>query len=120
VKLRTALQPLLTVDGLVAVLVLTADGLPVEMFGYGLRAERLAAEIAGVARCARLGLGALGLGEPKRQQIRTEGHDVDIFPLEEYCLVVIKDSGRSHEVSPQLLESALGPLREALRGGLAR
>lgn len=115
-SLRDALQPLLGIDGLVALLVLTSDGLPVEMFGYGLRAERLAAEMAGVAGSARRGLRSLGLSEPSRQRIEAGSHNVEIFPLEEHYLVVVVDRARERELAPRVLESTLGPLRLALRG----
>jgi predicted regulator of Ras-like GTPase activity (Roadblock/LC7/MglB family) len=116
VTLRGTLQPLLGVDGLVALLVLTSDGLPVEMFGYGLRAEHLAAEIAGVARATRKSFRALGLGEPSGQRIALEGHNVEIVPVEDHYLAVVADSGRSGVIAPHLLESTLEPLRRLLRG----
>jgi predicted regulator of Ras-like GTPase activity (Roadblock/LC7/MglB family) len=116
VTLRSSLQPLLGVDGLVALLVLTSDGLPVEMFGYGLRAEHLAAEIAGVARATRKSFRALGLGEPAGQRIALEGHNVEIVPVEDHYLAVVADSGRSDAIARHLLESTLGPLRQVLRG----
>jgi predicted regulator of Ras-like GTPase activity (Roadblock/LC7/MglB family) len=115
-SLRLALRPLLGTDGLVALLVSTSDGLPVEMFGYGLRAEQLAAEVAGLARAARLAFGALGLGEPNRQQFSLEGHTVDIFPVDGYYLAVVTDGDRASDVAPLVRERTLVPLGMALRG----
>jgi predicted regulator of Ras-like GTPase activity (Roadblock/LC7/MglB family) len=116
VTLRASLQPLLGVDGLVALLVLTGDGLPVEMFGYGLRAEHLAAELAGVARATRKSFRALGLGEPAGQRIELEGHHVEIVRVEDHYLAVVADSARSASIAPHLLQSTLVPLRRVLRG----
>ncbi|MEX2541371.1 MAG: roadblock/LC7 domain-containing protein [Trueperaceae bacterium] len=114
--MRSALQPLLGIDGLVALLVLTRDGLPVEMFGYGLRAEQLAAEVAGIARSTGKAFRALGLGDPGRQRISLQSHGVDIIPVEDYYLVVVSDNGRSDGPAPHVLESTLEPLRLLLRG----
>jgi predicted regulator of Ras-like GTPase activity (Roadblock/LC7/MglB family) len=116
VSLRVALRPLLAADGLVALMVLTADGLPVEMFGYGLRAEQLAAEMAGLASSARRSFQALGLGEPAGQRFTLEAHTVDIFPVEEYYLAIVTDGSRSVDVAPLVRERTLVPLGMALRG----
>lgn len=115
-SLRVALRPLLGADGLVALLLLTRDGLPVEMFGYGLRADKLAAEVAGLASSSRRACRELGLGDPSGQRIELEGHNVDIFPVEEYYLAVVSDRQNSHNAAPLIQESALEPLRLELRG----
>lgn len=115
-KLRNAVGPLLSSDGLVALLVLTEDGLPVEMFGYGVRAEDLAAEIAGVARSARRACRALGLGEPRSQRISLGTHLIDIYPVHEHYLALVVDRERFAEPASHLLESTLAPLESALRG----
>lgn len=114
-SLRMGLEPLTGLDDLVALLVLTVDGLPVEMLGYGMRAERLAAEMASVAESARRGTFALGLGPPSRQRIITDAHTIDLFPVEGHYLVVIS-AGQSEELPPGLLDSTLSSLGRTLRG----
>ena len=115
-SIKVALRPLLGADGLVALLLLTRDGLPVEMFGYGLRAEKLAAEVAGIAGASRRACRELGLGEPSGQRIELEGHNLDIFPVADYYLAVVSDRQSSHNATPLIQESALEPLRLELRG----
>lgn len=114
-NLTAALEPLTRLDGLIALVILTADGLPVQMLGYGFRAERLAAEIAAVAGSADRGATALGLGRPVRQRLVTDSHTLDIFPFEAHYLVVIT-TGQSEELPAGLLDSTLEPLSRMLRG----
>ncbi|MEX2535516.1 MAG: roadblock/LC7 domain-containing protein [Trueperaceae bacterium] len=115
-SLRVALRPLLAIDGLVALLLLTADGLPVEMFGYGVRAEKLAAEVAGVTAVTRRAFGELGMGQPSGQRIELEGHNVHIYPIADYYLALVTDRQNAHFSAPLIQESALEPLRLELRG----
>ena len=110
--LRDALHPLLMLEGLTALAVLTSDGLPIEVIGYE-GADTLAAELVTVANTVRRSMQALELGTANRVSIATEQGEAFIVPLEGYVLVAVfelNDSG----VAAQLIEKTKAPLARAL------
>lgn len=115
-RLREALAPLLGSDGLIALLVLTRDGLPVEMFGYGLRAEQLAAEIAGVAGAAARSFRSLGLSEPALHRFTLEGCEVEVVPVEDHYLTLVSDSRQLPAAGRLMPAEALALVGAALKG----
>lgn len=114
--LQRTLRPLLTLEGLRMVLVLTRDGLPIEMLGHGLRAEVLAAEVAAVAEAARNCYRTLGLGMPRHHRVTLEEHEVVTVALENHYLALVLGIPSSPEVLPFLYQNTLQPLEVALGG----
>lgn len=109
------LRPLLAFDGLVAVMVLTRDGLPVELIGHGLQADQLAAEVASVGETARGCCEALGLGAPEQLELRLEKYRVKLFSLEQHYLAIICAGGNEAVIS-QIISNIKPQLRKALGG----
>ncbi|HEX7022303.1 MAG TPA: roadblock/LC7 domain-containing protein [Trueperaceae bacterium] len=118
-SLAGLLKPLLAFDGLLAVIVLTRDGLPVEMIGHGLRAEVLAAEIATVGESARTCFEALEMGLPERLKVDLPGQEVMLFRLgaHHYLGLVFQPSG-NHALVSQIVEKTKPQLQAALGGPL--
>ncbi len=114
--LQEALRPIFTFNGLQSLLILTRDGLPVEMIGYGLRAEHLAAEIAGAAEASRRCYERLGMGVPRHQQVQLSDFEVVTFTLEHHYLALVLDGGGTEDLIPYVSEHLLTPLRRVLGG----
>ena len=114
--LRDVLQPLLELDGLLAVLVATRDGLPVEMIGHGLRADHLAAEIAGVAEAARRGFVGLGMGEPAHASIRLPDYEVLVFRAGDHHLALVREPAPEAEVVAHVGDRVVPDLVRVLGG----
>ena len=115
--LKEALNPLLMLDGLVTLAVLTDDGLPVEVVGYE-ESEAFAAELVSVANVARRGFKALELGPASRVCVSVEDLEAFVVPLATYVLVAVfeqKDSAAAAQLigkTKAQLESALGATYE--------
>ncbi len=116
-SLVSALRPLLALDGLVAIVVFSRDGLLVEALGPGVtKAEQAAAELASAAGSARLAFMALGLGEPVQQIITLAKHEAMLFRYAEYTLALIFQPHGNRTLVHQLLDAA-GPQVQRLLGG---
>lgn len=115
-SVASLLRPLMAFDGLMAVLVMTRDGLPVEMIGHGLRADVLAAEAATVGEAARTCFENLQMGAPKRIKIDLENHEVDLFELGPYYLAVLFSSHGNHALVADIVEGTRAELIDALGG----
>ena len=116
-NLKQVLDELFEYDGLMTLLLLTRDGLPVEMLGHGLRADQLAAEVAGVAERARSSSDVLGLGEPTHLAMAVRDYSVVTFPLGEHYLTAVIERSLEPEVVPFIYEHTLEPLQNLLGGG---
>lgn len=114
--LHDALKPLLAQPGLLALLVLTRDGLPVEMIGHGLRADRLAAQVATVAEAARTSYAELGMGEPLHHVTKLPDYDVVTFGSGDHYLAAVLEPDSDETLVPIVYDSVLAPLRGALGG----
>lgn len=113
--LRALLAPLAEHDGVVVVLLLTRDGLPVEMVGHGMRAEVLAAEAASLIESARSAGERLMLGEAEDVTVSAPGYQLRCLPMPEHALALVV-TGAS-ETALAAARAALGPLRQALGEG---
>ncbi len=115
--LKEALNPLLMLDGLVTLAVLTGDGLPVEVIGYE-ESETFAAELVSVAAAAWRGFESLELGPASRVCVLVEDLEAFVVPLETHVLVAVfeqKDSAAAAQLigkTKAQLESALGATYE--------
>ena len=117
-SLHDALKPLLAQPGLVALLVSTRDGLPVEMIGHGLRSDRLAAQVASAAEASRRSFGELGMGEPLHVVTKLRDYDVVTFGSGDHYLTAVLEPDSEETLVPIVYESVLAPLHKALRGAL--
>lgn len=116
--LREALEPLLALPGMVALLVLTRDGLPVEMIGHGLRSDRLAAQVASAAEAARRSFCELGMGAPRHLVAKLPDYDVVTFGSGDHYLAAVLEPDSEETLVPVVYESVLAPLQGALREAL--
>jgi len=89
VSLRDALAGLADVEGVLAVLLLTRDGLPVEMVGHGVRSDVLAAEAAAVTSAALGAAERLMLGEVGHVAVRLPTYRLVCLPLDEYAVAML-------------------------------
>jgi predicted regulator of Ras-like GTPase activity (Roadblock/LC7/MglB family) len=87
--LRDALTPLSELAGVVAALVLTRDGLPVEMVGHGVRADVLAAEAGSLAEACRSAAERLLLGEAQGVSVMAPGYRLSCLLLDEHVLAMV-------------------------------
>ncbi|MEJ2666917.1 MAG: roadblock/LC7 domain-containing protein [Deinococcales bacterium] len=87
--LRDVLTPLSELAGVVAALVLTRDGLPVEMVGHGVRADVLAAEAGSLAEACRSAAERLLLGEAQGVSVMAPGYRLSCLLLEEHVLAMV-------------------------------
>ena len=115
-KLGAALKSLLDEPGVLAALLFTRDGLAVEMYGYGLRANELAAQAAGMAGAARRGCRSLGLGEPQVLRVGLKEHTLDIYPLGDYDVVVVSSLSAAPAEQAGPVAEKIGTLRLSLKG----
>jgi predicted regulator of Ras-like GTPase activity (Roadblock/LC7/MglB family) len=115
-NIATALRPLLSVDGLVAIVVMTQDGLPVEMIGHGLRANVLAAEMTSVAEVGRKCFTTLGMGRPVSLQVNLEKYRAILYSFENHYLAVILKPNGSADAILQTISSSGEQIRSALGG----
>lgn len=112
-----ALRPFLALDGLVAIVVFSHDGLLVEALGPGvIEAEQAAAELASVAGAARHAFMALGMGEPVQQVVTLAKHEAMLFRYAEYALALIFQPHGNRALVHQILD-AVGPQVQRLLGG---
>ena len=114
--LREVLAPLSESDGVVAALVLTRDGLPVEMVGHGVRADVLAAEAGALAGACRSAAERLMLGEAEGVSVMAPGYRLTCLLMEEYTLALVL-AGDETGTALQAARSLLPELRAALGEG---
>lgn len=110
------LRPLLALDGLVAIVVFSRDGLPVEVIGQGVVPEQAAAELASVAGAARHAFMVLGMGEPLQQIITLAKHEAMLFRYAEHTLALIFQPHGNRTLVHQLLDT-IGPQLHRFLGG---
>lgn len=115
-NIATALRPLLSTDGLIAIVVMTKDGLPVEMIGHGLRANVLAAEMTSVAEVSRKCFTALGMGRPVSLQVNLEKYRAILYSFENHYLAVILKPTSSTDTIMQTIASNREDISSALGG----
>lgn len=115
-NLAALLRPLLAFDGLVAVMIMTRDGLPVEMIGHGLKANILAAEVATVAEAARKSFRALGLGKPEQLRVSLQNYETSILDLDHHYLVVIFEPHGNQDLIEQIITNTKEQIQQTLRG----
>lgn len=116
--LREALAPLSESDGVVAALVLTRDGLPVEMVGQGVRADVLAAEAGALAGACRSASKRLMLGDAEGVRVMAPGYRLSCLFLEEHTLALLV-AGDDDGSAMQAARAVLPGLRAALGEGVA-
>lgn len=114
-SVREALRPIAETDGVLAVQVLTRDGLPVEMIGHGMRADVLAAEAAGMARAATSAAERLMLGEPEQMVVRLPQYVLACVVLERHRLALVVAQGHE-EAALAAARGARAAVADALRG----
>lgn len=112
-RLREALAPLAEEGGVVAALVLTRDGLPVEMVGHGVRADVLAAEGGALAEACRSAAQRLMLGEADEITVRAPGYRLTCLLLGEHALALVL-AGPEASGALDAARVTLAALREAL------
>jgi len=115
-RLREALAPLSEEGGVVAALVLTRDGLPVEMVGHGVRADVLAAEAGSLAEACRSAAERLMLGKAQDVTIRAPGYQLTCLLLGEHALALVL-AGDEAGGALEAARGRLASLREALGEG---
>lgn len=115
-RLREALAPLSEEGGVVAALVLTRDGLPVEMVGHGVRADVLAAEGGALAEACRSAAQRLMLGDADEVSVVAPGYRLSCLLLGEHALALVL-AGDEAQAALAAARERLGDLRQALEGG---
>jgi len=115
-RLHEALAPLAEAGGVVAALVLTRDGLPVEMLGHGVRADVLAAEGGALAEACRSAAERLMLGEADEITVRAPGYRLTCLLLGEHALALVL-AGEEATGALDVARKTVASLREALGEG---
>lgn len=115
-QLREALAPLTEEGGVVAALLLTRDGLPVEMVGHGVRADVLAAEGGALASACRSAAERLMLGDAEEVSVRAPGYRLTCLLLGEHALALVL-AGDDTDAALASARSTLEPLRAVLESG---
>ena len=113
-----AVRPLLAFDGLLTVLVTTRDGLPVEMIGHGLHADKLAAEAISILLTAEKCSKNLGLGKLEFQVVQLENYELVMFDLAAYVLVLVFEAAHGQDVRA-VVEDLVKPKLHKVLGGNA-
>lgn len=114
--LREALAPVSESDGVVAALVVTRDGLPVEMVGQGVRSDVLAAEAGALALACRSAAKRLMLGEAEGVSMMAPGYRLSCLFLEEHTLALLL-AGDEDGPALDAARASLPGLRAALGEG---
>lgn len=117
-SLTTILRPLLTFDGLIAVMVMTRDGLPVEAIGHNLEGNELAAEIVTIAEASRNCFNNLQMGNPKHLRVTLEQYEISIFSLDLHYLVVIYRSNIDFALIKEIVDNNKTKIHQELGGQL--
>lgn len=113
--LREILAPLSESDGVVAALVLTHDGLPVEMVGHGVRADVLAAEAGALAAAGHSAAERLMLGDAEGVSVTAPGYRLSCLLMEDYALALVlspDEGGAAVEAGRALLPELRAALGE--------
>lgn len=116
--LRGVLAPLSELGGVVSALVLTRDGLPVEMVGHGVRADVLAAEAGTLAEACRSAAERLMLGEAEGVGVTAPGYRLACLLMQEYTLALVL-AGDDMEAALDAARAILPELRGVLGEGPA-
>lgn len=111
--LRDVLTPLSELAGVVAALVSTRDGLPVEMVGHGVRADVLAAEAASLAEACRSAAERLLLGEAQGVSVMAPGYRLSCLLVGEHVLAMVLE-GDAADAALAAGRDLLPALRQAL------
>lgn len=111
---RDVLAPLSELGGVVSALVLTRDGLPVEMVGHGVRADVLAAEAGALAAACRSAAERLMLGNAEGVGVVAPGYRLTCLLMEEYTLALVL-AGDEMEAAMDAALALLPELRAVLR-----
>ena len=111
--IREVLAPLSEQDGVVVAVLLTRDGLPVEMVGHGVRADVLAAEAAALAESCRSAAERLMLGEAEDVTVSAHGYRLTCLPMAEHVLALVLAGGES-DAAREAARAMVGTLRAAL------
>lgn len=112
-SVREALGQIADVDGVLAALLLTSDGLPVEMIGQGVRADVLAAEAAAVAGSAASAAERLVLGPVGYVAVSLPQYQLVCFPTDDHAVAIVV----GHGAGTLVIEEARGAVR-AVRDAL--
>jgi len=97
----------------VAALVLTRDGLPVEMVGHGVRADVLAAEAGALAEACRSATERLVLGEAENVTVRAPGYRLSCLLLGDHALALVL-AGDQSDRALDVAVASIPALRDAL------
>ncbi len=98
---------------MVAALVLTRDGLPVEMVGHGVRADVLAAEGGALAEACRSAGERLMLGNADEITVRAPGYHLTCLLLGDHALALVL-AGEEAAAALEAARSTVAALRDAL------
>ncbi len=96
-----------------AALVLTRDGLPVEMVGHGVRADVLAAEAGALAEACRSATERLVLGEAENVTVRAPGYRLSCLLLGDHALALVL-AGDQSDRALDVAVASIPALRDAL------
>lgn len=115
-NLAGALNQLTQLEGLVAAVLMTHDGLPVEQVGSRFAAESIAAELSGLAEAARDCFASLSLGDVRNLSVSLTAHEVTLMVVPGHLLALVFERGSGSILLAPAIERALQPLRTALGG----
>ncbi len=115
-SLAKILRPLLTFDGLTAVMIMTRDGLPVETIGHNFEGNELAAEMTTIAEASRNCFTNLHMGSVKHVRISLEQYEISIFSLDIHYLVVIYRPNIDFALVKEVVDNNKDKIYEELGG----
>ena len=115
-SLTKILRPLLTFDGLIAVTIITRDGLPVEAIGHNFEGNELAAEMATIAEASRNCFINLQMGQTEHIRISLEQYEISIFSFDLHYLVVIYRPNIEFSLVKEVVENNKIKIYEELGG----
>lgn len=115
-NLDGALTSVSQLDGFVAAVLMTYDGLLVEQAGSRYAADAMAAELAGLAEAARQCFSNLSLGDVRQLSVGLTAHDVTLVSMPGHFLAVVFERGSGSVFLAPSLEYALQPVKGALGG----
>ncbi len=115
-SLTKILRPLLTFDGLIAVMVMTRDGLPVEAIGHNFEGNELAAEVVTIAEASRNCFTNLRMGQIQHVRVSLEQYEIGIFSLDLHYLVVIYRPNIDFALVKEIVENNKAKIYKELGG----